>query len=131
MTEKGISCLLDEVSAASDRLARTLEDPRGTEDLRSLVVEVMQAALEAWSEATGDGKADLARESELWRVYMTPDGYERTQTLDKYLDLLTVPRKPRVKTVVQTADFVLRNSEPSPTLRDRLEGRLARLRAAL
>jgi hypothetical protein len=122
---------LKAVDAALEEMARTLKGDVDGEERRAFAVEVMNAALDCWKEATGGGRAELARESKLWRVYVTPDGYERTQTLDKYLDLRTLPKRPRLKTVVRTADFVLAACDlPSPS-RDRLEDRLARLRAVL
>jgi len=122
---------LKAVDAALEEMARTLQGDVDGEERRAFAVEVMNAALDCWKEATGDGRAELARASKLWRVYVTPDGYERTQTLDKYLNLRTLPKRPRLKTVVRTADFVLAACDlPSPA-RDRLEERVARLRAVL
>ncbi|MCP4715930.1 MAG: response regulator [Deltaproteobacteria bacterium] len=72
-----------------------------------LIVQVMNLAVACWIETTGETKADLAVKSGLWKMYMTRDGHERTQTLDKYLDLATLPKNPRRRQVIQTAEFVL------------------------
>jgi len=74
---------------------------------RTLIVQVMNLALHCWQQETKSSKADLAKQSGLWKVYMTKDGYERTQTFDRYLDLATLPKIPRRKQVIQTAQFVL------------------------
>lgn len=96
---------------------------------RSVVaVEVMNLALDCWIEEIGKTKIELAKESRLWKVYANPDGWERTQTLDKYLELSTLPNNPRWKKIMATADFVLSNCEmPSPR-REALESALVSLR---
>ncbi len=53
--------------------------------------------------------------------------WERTQTMDKYLDVHTLPQRPNWQKVLATAAFVLsRCSTPSP-LRDSLAGNWQRL----
>lgn len=86
-----------------------------------LAVRVMNLCVEYWGNCSGTDKFDLARSSRLWTVYTNPDGWERTQTLDKYFDLNTLPKRPNWKKVLATADFVLHSClDPSP-LRENLE----------
>ncbi len=59
---------------------------------------------------------------------MERDGYFRTQTLDKYLEIETLPQKPRWKMVFVTADYVLANYQLSSSIRTELERTLASLK---
>ncbi len=95
---------------------------------RRLAVQVMQLSIDYWYEATDLDKVDLARESGIWKLYTDRNGYTRAQTLDKYLSEETFPRRPRWKSISNTAVYVLAAcTTPSP-LRDRLEHALAALR---
>jgi len=89
----------------------------------------MKLALDLWAEATQTTKADLARRSGQWAVYVNQDGWERTQTLDRYLALDTLPAKPRLKKVLCTVDFVLSSATAETHLRRRLETALEQLRS--
>ena len=42
-------------------------------------------------------------------IYMNPNGWERTQTLDRYLTLSTLPKQPRRRVVIRTAEYVLKH----------------------
>lgn len=97
-------------------------------DINMLGVKVMTLALKYWESSTGQTKADLANNSKLWKVYMTKDGHERTQTLDRYLDLKKIPKIPRWNKVYQTVDFVLLSGQTESSLREELENSLAKLR---
>jgi hypothetical protein len=99
------------------------------QQMRALVVETMRLSLELWVESTRSSKAELARRSGQWSVYVNQDGWERTQGLDRYLELVTLPDHPRMKKVLRTADFVLQNCQDPRSLRERLEEALFRLRA--
>ncbi|HHJ11919.1 MAG TPA: response regulator [Chromatiales bacterium] len=71
-----------------------------------VIVDAMTASLEAWKQYTHRTKIDLAEDSGLWTVYIdksTPV----TRTLDRYLNLETVPRRPRWRRVLQTVEFVM------------------------
>lgn len=93
-------------------------------------VAVMNLCIDYWIESTRSDKFEMARQSGMWRVYTNLDGWERAQTLDKYLDITTLPKKPRWKQVISTAEFVLTFCESSSELRRRLEDALADLRLA-
>jgi len=100
------------------------------EEYRRRIVDVMTAALDAWHRAKGKGKIELAEESGLWRVYMDRSSLQ-TRTLDKYLLVETLPRNPRWRDVVRTAEYVLRHCpEPTPE-REALQGALLRLKHQL
>lgn len=92
---------------------------------------IMTGACDLWSSTTGQSKADLAEQSGLWTVYINRDGWARTQTLDKYLDLHTLPTRPRWKNIVSTADFVLALCKDATPEKHALEQKLARLKSLL
>ncbi len=87
----------------------------------------MQLALDLWAEATQTTKAELARRSGLWAVYVNQDGWERTQALDRYLTFHTLVTKPRLKKVILTGEFVLANALSDTPLRRRLVSMLKQL----
>lgn len=110
------------------RICRELTPDAPGQNPRQMIVKVMQLALDLWAEATLSTKADLARRSGQWAVYVNQDGWERTQTLDRYLSLHTLPARPRLKKVLLTGDFVLANAPAETSLRKRCASALARLR---
>ncbi|WP_419784259.1 ATP-binding protein [Maridesulfovibrio sp.] len=95
--------------------------PAKNGDKRALAVKVMNLAVDCWMESTGTAKADMAEQSGLWNVYMEKDGYFRTQTLDKYLEEKTLPKNPRWKKILVTADFVLANCTADSAIRRQLK----------
>ena len=119
---------LQHIDTALDQLGQQLAPQDKNIDVRVLVLEAMTLAVDCWVEATGKNKADLARASGLWKVHTNLDGWERTQTLDRYLDISTVPLKPRLKVVFQTVDFVLDRIQMPSSLTDALAKSYAQLR---
>jgi len=119
---------LNAIDALLESICGRLVGNGGEPDARCFAVQVMQAALDCWTEATGLGKGELAVQSGLWNVYMERDGYLRTQTLDKYLSLDTLPQRPRWRSVAATAEFVLSACPDGCGGRDGLRRLLDRLR---
>jgi two-component system sensor histidine kinase ChiS len=74
--------------------------------LRKALVDVMTKVLNYWEITTEESKIELAEKSRIWRVYLDR-GTWQTRTLDKYLNLHTLPRNPRWRDVVRTAQYVL------------------------
>lgn len=99
-------------------------------DKAALAVSVINLSIDYWIESTGRGKFDLARQSGLWKVYTNKDGWERTQTLDKYLSMDTLPEKPRWRQILATGDFVLTVCQKPSALRSDLESFLEKFRIA-
>jgi len=119
---------LEAVEEALSNVSRGLLDGEDFESRRHLAVEVMNCSLDYWTQCTGLSKVELARRSRLWKTYANDDGWERTQTLDRYLKITTFPRRPLWIKVLKTGEFVLTNGiVPSP-LRSRLEVLLTKLR---
>jgi len=122
---------LKELSAIDDALesvGRNLLQGEHHESRRHLAVEVMTCALDYWTQCTGLSKADLATQSGLWKTYTNQDGWERTQTLDRYLSIDTFPQRPAWVKVFKTAEYVLAAGKVDSALRARLEVLLTRLR---
>ncbi len=87
---------------------------------KELVVKTLRTTLLNWERYTHQSKADLAEKSKCWRVYL--DGTTaKTRTLDKYLSVKTLPAKPRWRTVIKTANYVIDNCELSDSDRNELE----------
>lgn len=123
---------LSEINHSLARLNLLVQlSPPPPKDRFFLAVKVMNLCIDYWIECRGADKFDLARDSKLWAVYTNLDGWERTQTLDKYLDVSTLPKRPNWKKVLATVDFVLSSClEPSP-LRENLERSLERFHLSL
>ncbi len=119
---------LKAIDEALENAGKTLLHGESHASRRHLAAEVMSCALEYWTQCTGLSKADLAHRSKLWKTYTNLDGWERTQTLDRYLDIATFPLRPAWIRVFKTAEFVLANGTIESALRARLEVLLTRLR---
>ena len=122
---RGIDASLDDLKVIIN------EDQYGL-DIRNAIVNMMFLAVQYWENSTGKSKLDLAEESNLWKVYFDNGSY-RTRTLDRYLFLSTLPQKPRWRTAISTAFYVLANCpeiEPLKTelvnSRDKLQTLLSR-----
>ena len=126
--EPDITTGLNNIDSTLAQMEKTLINSGQGLDKKKLGVQVMILALKYWEESTGLTKSDLAHRSNLWKVYMTKDGHERTQTLDKYLDLEKLPKIPRWRKVYQTVDYVLLTCQTSSKLRNELELSLSKLR---
>jgi len=105
----------------------TMHDTSG--ERRRAAVTVMRLALDCWAAAGKGGKVELAEQSRIWNVYLEKDGYCRTQTLDKYLNLETLPTRPRWRDIHATAEFVLASCDASIPACRRLGRALAELLA--
>ncbi len=78
------------------------------EEPRDLLVATMARALECW-QADGHNRTALAELCGQWRVQL--DGSTaRARTMDKYLSLSSLPKRPNVDKVLQTARYVVEHS---------------------
>ncbi len=116
---------LDATATALERMRVLLNQPLNR---RRAAGEVMALSLAYWEECTGESKLELARRSGLWHIEVSPDGFERTRTLDRYLDMRSFPRIPRWGKVLATGDFVLKRCSGRADLRRKLEGLMCSLR---
>jgi hypothetical protein len=132
--------LVHPIAAANEPDAHDPDAADGSEDAphpldlddgyRRCIVEVMVLALDCWTRGKGKGKVELAEESGLWRVYMDRSSLQ-TRTMDKYFLVETLPRNPRWRDVVRTAEYVLRNCPEPQRERATLEAALSQLKAHL
>ena len=117
-----------EIDSTFNQLNHSLSSQGEDVDLRLAIIEVMRSAIRYWCEVTKTGKADLAVKSGLWKVYTNEDGWDRTQTMDRYLGLESLPKYPRRRQVIRTADYVLMHCPVDNNARKDLELALAQLR---
>lgn len=114
--------------ARYEEALETLKKSQHTEEpgdiLRPLLVKLLQTALQCWELGGGKSKLALAEESGIWSVTLDGSSY-KTRTLDRYLDIKSLPRRPRWRNVVHTVRFVLERCPDCP-LSDDLQSQLAR-----
>ncbi len=96
---------------------------------REQIVDLMNLTLHYWVESTGLSKADLAEGSGIWSVYLDGNGWRRTQTLDKYLNIQTLPKNPKISRVLQSAYYVLDKCKTSSLKREQILTALEGLKA--
>lgn len=103
-------------NSLDDATARAFQQDSG-QHLRELLVRLMTLALRHWEEVTGYTKLELAEQSGIWALH-EDKGYLRVRTLDRYLSVPTLPKKPRWKDVTRTVRFVLSHSESSSVVEE-------------
>lgn len=107
-----------EQETSSERVLTSLErqySPAQTDivfDEPAQLAKIMQRSLTIWLANTGKTKVELAEESQIWRVTLD-GGTAKTRTLDKYMIQDSIPANPRWRKVIDTAQFVLRETPSS------------------
>lgn len=91
----------------SDNRYQDMESAESILDPRQLACTIMDLSLQIWEKSTGLEKSDFATTSGLWKVNMDANGWRRAPTLDKYLEVSKIPRLPKWRKVLDSADFVL------------------------
>ncbi len=97
------------------------------DEFRETLVNLLSNSLDYWTRTTQKTKFDLAQESGLWKLYLDKSTF-KTRTMDKYLNINTLPKKPRSENVIKTAEFVLTNCPTAEPWKKELEDLLARLK---
>jgi two-component system sensor histidine kinase ChiS len=101
-----------ECVAANKRMMEQLTEVHFSKaDPFALGNRIMIDTISLWKESTGKEKWDFAEASGLWKVHPDEDGWQRTATLDKYLDFRKMPKFPRWINVIESARFVIREAE--------------------
>ena len=77
---------------------------------REKTVELIKRSMQLWQKTTNLSKFDFAEKSGIWRVHLDRSSLQ-TRTLDKYLTIETLPKNPRWRDVIATAEFVLAECE--------------------
>ncbi len=119
--------ILHGVDSIFTQLSHSLSPNGGDVNKQLSIVNTMNLGVDYWCQNTHSSKSELARKSALWKVYTNEDGWDRTQTMDRYLNIETLPRHPRLKQVKRTANFVLTYCHQHNELRQKLECALAEL----
>ena len=88
----------------TDQAIESHKDPKLK--FREQLVKTMVEAINTWEQSTGKTRVDLAEESKFWTITID-NGCLRTRSLDKYLQIETIPRNPRWRVVVQTCHYIL------------------------
>lgn len=114
-----------------DKRRKLTGDKLSAEARRVFAVRVMNTACTLWTTSTRTTKAELADKSGLWTIYLEKDGYARTQTLDKYLSINTLPTRPRWNTILATAEFVLATCDNPVSLKEELKTSVEQLKISL
>ncbi len=97
---------LKQLDASLAKLAVSKPDLNPETRFRQILVEVMQFSVVCWEYATQTTLIELAQKSGLWSVH-TDENRVRARAAERYLDLKHLPQKPRWRTVVRTANYVL------------------------
>ncbi len=120
--KKKLDTLLDELDE---------KHKRKNAEFRKALVEVMILSLHYWEQSTQKIKADLADQSGIWTASIGAEGSYRTRTLDKYLSLNTLPKKPRWRDVLRTGYFVLQKCPNMTDLKKKLEAKISQVETML
>jgi tetratricopeptide (TPR) repeat protein len=91
-----------------------------------MLVDLMLNSLQIWEATTKTSRIELAEKSGIWRVSID-DGRLRTRSLDRYLTIKTLPKKPRWREVLRTAHFILAECDPPENDKTMLEQKLDRI----
>ena len=118
----------EELCTSFEALNRFYLEDEDISQRRVVAVRLMNHVIAYWKLSTGKSKADLAVQSTLWKMYITGDGFQRTQTLDKYFNINTLPGNPRWQKIIATAEFVLNASNMKIEERAILESYLEEFR---
>jgi len=90
-----------------------------SDKIRKTLVLIMKGALKYWEQQNKKDKIALSEESKIWKVYLD-SGTFRSRTLDRYLNIKTLPKHPKWKEVIKTALFVMENSPYNQVEKDKL-----------
>jgi hypothetical protein len=119
----------DESPALVTKLAceRSVRDENA---IRELMVQTMCFSIKCWEIYSGKTKIDLAEESKLWKATLDGSSY-KTRTLDKYLRQETLPKRPRWREIISTANYVLTHCNFPDDHRNKLNTLVSRLESML
>ncbi|NRA24948.1 MAG: response regulator, partial [Oleispira sp.] len=96
------------ISVNSETTLKPLDRASSGQDPRSFLVSALRLTIDLWEKYTNKSKIELAEESNIWRIYL--DGSTaKTRTLDKYLSIKSLPKNPRWRPVIRTANYIKLN----------------------
>ncbi|MDG5815417.1 ATP-binding protein [Chitinispirillales bacterium ANBcel5] len=112
---------LHKLSSAIETIKNYPELKTVPADRKNVAVNLLNRAIEVCTEHTTLTKFSLAEQSGLWKVHTNADGWQRTQTLDRYLTTRTFPKYPKWETIEKTVKFVIARLDKKPALQQELE----------
>ncbi len=95
-------------------------------EFHQLLVDLMVYTVESWEQSTQQSRIELAEQSGIWRVSID-EGRLRTRSLDRYLSIRSLPKKPRWREVLRTGHYVLAECELTKERREELDAKLERV----
>jgi hypothetical protein len=113
-----------------ENITDKLNSGKERNDIRKRIVEIMKSSLSYWESHENRTKVDLAEQSKIWTVYLDAGTY-RTRTLDKYLNVKTLPNYPKWKDVIKTSLFVLTHTPPKEPYKKQVIDSLEQLKCLL
>ena len=96
---------LRQIEASLDGRSENLLNDQNSA-LRHLMVDVMKKSLEFWAKFTHKSVLDFANESKIWKPYLDK-GTWQTRTLNRYLKINTLPKRPRWRDIIRSVKFVI------------------------
>jgi predicted ATPase/signal transduction histidine kinase/CheY-like chemotaxis protein len=127
LTEKGQELLSQarQIPGSLDEVPPSLSIKPNDRELKLLLVDILTQSLTYWTQTTSRSKLELAEASGLWTATLDSRGSYSTRTLDKYLNIKSLPKKPRWRNVIQTACFVVNNCPDTiPDLKKALQKKI-------
>ena len=100
--------------------AEMISAPSIIPNVRPLLVQVMIQSLQYWQQCTFRSKIELANDSAIWTVNLD-NSSPQTRTMDKYLHIDSIPKRPKVEDVVRTAHYVLFHGKRNTEIRQSLQ----------
>ncbi len=105
--------LIEQMGTVEQKISELLNDSDEPDDklkVRKELVNLMCLSIDTWEISTLSDKASLAEKSKIWRVSID-NGSIRTRSMDRYLNIASLPKKPRWRYVVRTAHYILANCQ--------------------
>jgi two-component system, sensor histidine kinase ChiS len=125
-TDNNIEQLINELEQSCSSILAGESMHQSQDYFRTLLVEVMNQSVGLWEQTTKSNRIELAEKSGIWRISID-DGRLRTRSLDRYMNLSKIPKKPRWREVVRTAHFVLSECTQDSEVRRNLDIKLNQL----
>ncbi|WP_395373730.1 tetratricopeptide repeat protein [Marinicella sp. W31] len=120
--------LLKQIAVIEQRLSKSLypsQEENKKKSFREELVNLMCLTVFTWEISTETDKISLAEKSKVWRVSID-NGSLRTRSMDRYMNINSLPQKPRWRYVVRTAYYVLANCQLDDVRRKELTQQLTK-----
>ena len=118
--------LIKQMDSLEQQLMELFHQPNESDqkqEIRVELVNLMCLCISTWEISTQSDKNSLAEKSKIWRVSID-NGSIRTRSMDRYLNITSLPQRPRWRYVVRTAHYILANCQLDELQRDHLTQQL-------